>query len=117
MSRTDADEWEDEPDTTVTAKRAKTAVVSFRLPREELDRLEVALAETGESLSEHIRGALSLRLSGAGAAAVRVATGGSVSATILVGSAGLACSTGHDVDLLYPTPRLDVLVGRATIEG
>ena len=62
-SRYDEDAWEKEP-VTVAVTARKTEVVSFRLPSEELDALEAAAAEAGQSISEYVRGALQLRMTG-----------------------------------------------------
>ena len=55
--RDDPSAWEDEP-TPIRVGERKTEVVSFRLPSDELDQLEVAAAAAGESLSEYVRRAL-----------------------------------------------------------
>jgi len=60
-SRNDPDEWSEEAEE-IEVKPRRSSVLSFRLPPEELDALEQAMAQTGESLSEYIRGALALRL-------------------------------------------------------
>ncbi len=62
--RADPGEWSEESeDIKVRARRSE--VVSFRLPSEEVDHLEESAAALGESLSEFIRKAVTLRLSGA----------------------------------------------------
>lgn len=55
--RNDPSAWESEP-TRITVGVRKTEIVSFRLPADELDQLEVAAAAAGESLSEYVRRAL-----------------------------------------------------------
>jgi hypothetical protein len=61
--RDDPDEWDDQPEQIEVAP-ARSEVVSFRLPSEELDSLEEAASRAGESLSEYIRTALAVRLHG-----------------------------------------------------
>lgn len=60
-SRNDPEEWSEEAEE-IEVKPRRSSVLSFRLPPEELDALEQAMAQTGESLSEYVRGALALRL-------------------------------------------------------
>jgi Ribbon-helix-helix protein, copG family len=61
--RDDPGEWSDEAES-VEVKPSRSEVISFRLPSEELDALEVAAAGTGETISEFVRRALALRLYG-----------------------------------------------------
>lgn len=61
--RHDEGEWADEPER-VEVRARRTEVVSFRLPSEELDKLEEAAQAAGESLSEFVRGAVALRVHG-----------------------------------------------------
>ncbi len=61
--RDDPEEWGEEAED-IQVRPSRSSVVSFRLPREELAEIEQARAQTGESLSEFIRGALALRLRG-----------------------------------------------------
>lgn len=62
-ARNDRDEWDTEPiDIAVVAR--KSEVVSFRLPSEALDQLEQAASEAGETISEYVRNALHLRITG-----------------------------------------------------
>lgn len=61
--RDDADEWEDAP-ASVKVKQSRTEVVSFRLPSDELDRLEEAAAAAGETISVFIRRVLQQHLGG-----------------------------------------------------
>ena len=63
-ARGNSDEWGTEESNIVVAPR-KNEVVSFRLPSDELDQLERAAAEAGESISEYVRAALKLRITGA----------------------------------------------------
>ena len=63
-ARGDSDEWSAEESGIIVAPR-KNEVVSFRLPADEMDKLERAAAEAEESISEYVRGALSLRMTGA----------------------------------------------------
>ena len=58
--RDDPEEWGEEAEE-IGVKPRRSSVVSFRLPPQELDALEQAMEQTGESLSEYIRGALYLR--------------------------------------------------------
>ena len=59
--RDDAGEWEDvaEP---FEVRPQRSEVVSFRLPRGELDALEAAAAAVGQSVSGFVRSALAARL-------------------------------------------------------
>lgn len=59
--RNDPDEWSEEAEE-IEVKPRRSSVLSFRLPPEEIDALEEALEQTGESLSEYIRNALALRM-------------------------------------------------------
>ncbi|MBV9453196.1 MAG: ribbon-helix-helix protein, CopG family [Rubrobacter sp.] len=59
--RDDSEEWSEEAED-IEVKPRRSSVVSFRLPPEEFAALEQARAQTGESLSEFIRAALTLRL-------------------------------------------------------
>ena len=61
--RDDPEEWSEESED-IEVRPSRSSVVSFRLPREELAEIEQARAESGETLSEYIRGALALRLHG-----------------------------------------------------
>ncbi len=61
--RNDPDEWSDEAED-IETRPSGSAVVSFRLPWEELEELDEAAAAKGESLSEFIRKALRFRLAG-----------------------------------------------------
>lgn len=60
-SRNDPEEWSEEA-VDIEVRPRRSSVVSFRLPPEEFDALERAMARTGESLSEFIRTALARRL-------------------------------------------------------
>jgi hypothetical protein len=48
----------------IKVKAAGSGVISFRLPRDESDRLEDAAAATGETISQFVRGAIAMRLEG-----------------------------------------------------
>lgn len=61
--RDDPDEWEEEA-VPMRVRPSRTAVVSFRLPKNELDALERAAADAGESLSDYLRKAVALRQRG-----------------------------------------------------
>jgi hypothetical protein len=61
--RDDPGEWEEEA-AVIEVRPNMTEVVSFRIPSDELDRLEEAATVEGESLSEYIRKALALRMHG-----------------------------------------------------
>lgn len=52
--RDDPDEWEEEA-THLEVRATGTEVVSFRLPSEALDRLQLAAEQRGETLSEILR--------------------------------------------------------------
>ena len=52
--------------TDIAVTPRKSEVVSFRLPSDELDRLEVAASEAGETISEFLRAALAERMLGPG---------------------------------------------------
>ncbi len=56
----------DEMSTDIAVTPRKSEVVSFRLPSDELDRLEVAASEAGETISEFLRAALAERMLGPG---------------------------------------------------
>jgi hypothetical protein len=62
VHRHDPGEWAEEAEN-IAVRPARTAVVSFRLPLNELDALEDAAQEAGESLSEFVRKAIELRRS------------------------------------------------------
>ena len=57
------DHWEEKP-AELRVKPSGSEVVSFRLPTEELNRLEDAAASVGETISQFIRRALETRLQG-----------------------------------------------------
>lgn len=61
--RDDPGEWDEEAEA-IEVRPTRSEVVSFRLPADELDRVEEAAAHAGESLSEFVRKALALRLYG-----------------------------------------------------
>lgn len=61
--RDDPEEWGEEAKD-IRSRPSRSSVVSFRLPIEELDAVEEAAAQNGESVSQYIRGALALRLHG-----------------------------------------------------
>lgn len=61
--RNDPGEWDDEP-AAVQVRPTTTEVVSFRLVPDELDRLQAAVQERGESLSQFIRDSIQMRLRG-----------------------------------------------------
>ncbi len=61
--RDDEDEWEEEPAEVVVRPR-RSEVVSFRLPPEDMDALELAAQGAGESLSEFVRKAVTSRITG-----------------------------------------------------
>lgn len=60
--RDDPDEWDDEPEN-VFVRPVVSEVVSFRLPSDELDWLQEAARDRGESLSEFIRDSIRMRRS------------------------------------------------------
>ncbi len=55
--RDDDAEWEEEQ---IEVRPAKTAVISCRIPREELDALEAVAAARGESVSQGVRRAITM---------------------------------------------------------
>lgn len=61
--RDDPGEWAEEP-TTIDVAKSRSAMLSFRIPVEELELLDAKLSATGETLSQFIRSALVLRLHG-----------------------------------------------------
>jgi uncharacterized protein (DUF1778 family) len=75
--RHDPEEWGEEA-VEIEARPTGSTVVSFRLPYEEYEALEVAASERGETLSEFIREAVRLRLQGYAAIAtfVEMTSGG-----------------------------------------
>ena len=69
-SRDDPDEWDDET-AEVHVRPMTTSVVSFRMPHDELNRLQSISRARGESISEFVRDSIRVRighLSDAGAA-------------------------------------------------
>jgi hypothetical protein len=61
--RHDSDEWDEEP-VELDVRPAKTAVISCRMPREELDGLEEAAQAARETISEYVRKAVMMRRGG-----------------------------------------------------
>src|SRR5215212_7307244 len=61
--RNDPDEWSEEAEE-VETRPSGSAVVSFRIPWDELEELDEAATAKGESLSEFIRKAVRFRLTG-----------------------------------------------------
>ena len=61
--RGDPEEWEDTP-ARVKVQPARTEVVSFRLPSEQLDVIESLAEQAGQSISEFIRSAVLAYISG-----------------------------------------------------
>jgi Ribbon-helix-helix protein, copG family len=55
--RGDPDEWEDTP-AEVKVRPARSEVVSFRLPSEQLNEIEALATRMGQSISEFIRNAV-----------------------------------------------------------
>lgn len=73
--RKDSDEWEDEP-AAVEVRPARTAVVSVRVPVDEFEQLSEAAAAAGRSISEYVREAITLRMTGmAPGATINTTTG------------------------------------------
>jgi len=64
--RDDPGEWGEEP-VRIEVRPSRMELVSFRLPSSELDVLQEAASQSGESLSEFVRAAVSLRLGRSGA--------------------------------------------------
>lgn len=58
--RHDPDEWSEEP-VPITVRQSRTAILSVRLPLDELDGLEEAAQAAGESLSDYVRKAVVVR--------------------------------------------------------
>jgi hypothetical protein len=73
--RNDPDEWSEEAEE-IETRPSGSAVVSFRIPWDELEELDEAATENGESLSEFIRQAVRLRLGGRSKVPVVVVTFG-----------------------------------------
>lgn len=73
--RNDPDEWEDQA-VEIEVRPAPSAVVSFRIPNEELHRVSEAARAAGESLSEYVREALRVRLEPPAAVTAKEFTGG-----------------------------------------
>jgi Ribbon-helix-helix protein, copG family len=61
--RGDQEEWEDTP-VRVKVQPARTEVVSFRLPSDQLDVIEGLADQAGQSISEFIRSAVLAYISG-----------------------------------------------------
>jgi Arc/MetJ-type ribon-helix-helix transcriptional regulator len=61
--RGDQEEWEDTP-VKVKVQPARTEVVSFRLPSDQLDVIEGLADQAGQSISEFIRSAVLAYISG-----------------------------------------------------
>ena len=105
--RNDPEEWSQEEED-IEVRPRRSSVLSFRLSSEELDALEEALEQTGESLSEYIRNALALRLHGGATIPVLGTLG------ITYGAySGLAESDPNQFLMGHITER----VGVVTIEG
>ena len=60
-TRDDPGEWSDEA-VEVEVSPQRSQVVSFRLSADELDRLMLAIEESGESLSEFVRTSIAMRI-------------------------------------------------------
>lgn len=107
-SRNDPEEWSEEAEE-IEVKPRRSSVLSFRLPPEELNALEEAMAQTGESLSEYVRGALALRLH--------------ADATMpLLGRLGITYGAyngpyENDPDQLFVHPVAGGIVGMALVQG
>jgi len=63
-TRRNPDKSWDETPAELRVKPSGSEVVSFRLPTEELNRLEAAASALGETISQFIRAAITLRLEG-----------------------------------------------------
>lgn len=61
--RNDEGEWGEEA-VSIKAKPSRTEVVSVRIPSSDLDLIEDLAEQSGESISDFIRGAIALRLRG-----------------------------------------------------
>jgi len=61
LHRHDPEEWIDEEEQ-IAVRPARTAVISCRLPLDEMEALEDAAREAGEKLSEFVRKAVTLRI-------------------------------------------------------
>ena len=85
--RSDPGEWDDEP-AAVQVRPTTTEVVSFRLAPEELDRLQAAVRERGESLSQFIRDSIQMRLRGTDLAVVEDITAAARTVLMYVGPRG-----------------------------
>ena len=82
--RNDPDEWDDQP-VEIEVRPARSEVVSFRLPSDELDRVAEAAQAAGESLSQFVRGALSARLEPTGQALACTFTSGPLARHVSAG--------------------------------
>lgn len=82
--RNDPDEWDDQP-VEIEVRPTGSEVVSFRLPSDELDRVMEAARAVGESLSQFVRGALSVRLEPPGQALARTVTSGPLARHVSAG--------------------------------
>jgi len=69
--RNDEGEWSDEVEV-IEVRPRRTEVISFRVPSEELDRIEEAAERAGQSLSQFIRAAVQMQLEGRRAAVQRI---------------------------------------------
>ncbi len=75
--RNDPNEWATEPEP-IEVRSARTSVVSFRMPADELEALSEAAKRVGESLSEYIRTAIQFRVQGIGLRGITLAFSGAV---------------------------------------
>jgi hypothetical protein len=106
--RNDPEEWGEEAEE-IEVKPRRSSVLSFRLPPEELDALEQAMARTGESLSEYIRGALAFRIH-------------ADAAMPMLGTLGITYGAHsgpyeNDPDQIFVHPVVGGIVGMALVQG
>lgn len=115
--RNDPDEWGEEAEP-IIVKPVRSQVVSFRLPVAELARLEEAVKQTGESLSEYVRKAIVMRLTGGGGRTeVRVVASGHAVMATFRGSAQPEYPGYLTDEDLFPPSTVNIVVGGAQVSG
>jgi hypothetical protein len=110
--RNDPDEWSEEAEE-IETRPSGSAVVSFRIPWEELEELDDAATERGESLSEFIRKAVRYRLQGIALAAfVEMTYGGASEFKVHTDAPARLRGTGTSSVLEKPlAPDKDLVAG------
>lgn len=107
-SRNDPEEWGEEAEE-IEVKPRRSSVLSFRLPPEELDALERAMEQTGESFSEYVRGALALRLHADMAMPML--------GTLRIAYGAYNGLRGNDPDLIFVNSMAEGIIGTTLIQG